>query len=86
MVGDNVQHLPQPRLAQAFAEAFMPLRTAQFRIHTLMIDHIIAMHTARRGLQIGRAIHVRHAKVAQIVRDAGGIVEGEIFMQLQSIR
>ncbi len=50
-----------------------------------MVDDVVAMRAARRRLQIRRAIHMRDAQLAQILRDRRGIVEGEILMQLKAI-
>ena len=85
VVGHDVQHLAQPSLAQPLAEALVRLRAAQLLVDPAVIDHVIAMHAARRRLQIRRAVDVRDAEVAKIFGDGRGVLKGESLMELQPI-
>ena len=82
MVRHDVQHLPKPRLAQPRAKTLVGGCSAELFIDRLVIHHIVAMLASRRGLQVRRAVHMRDAKLAEILCDGGRIVKGKVFMQL----
>ncbi len=58
---------------------------AQLTVHTVVIDHVIAVHGAGTGLQIRRAVHMRDAQIAQVAGDRAGVVKGEAFVKLQPV-
>jgi hypothetical protein len=44
VVGNDVEHLPQPNFTKASTESLMPFVASQFIIYLLMIDDIVAVH------------------------------------------
>ena len=59
VIGHDVQHLPQPGLAQSLAEPFVRSGSSQLGVHSLVVHYVVAVLALRFGLlQIRRAIHV----------------------------
>ena len=63
----------------------MSFSAAEFFIHFVMIDYVVSVPAAGRGLQIGRAVNMRDAQLAKIIRYGRGRIESKIRMQLQPI-
>lgn len=64
----------------------MGFRAPKLIVHFVVIDDIVAVLASGRGLQIRRAIDMRNAELVEIIREAGGIVEAEIRVQLKPVR
>ena len=58
----------------------------QFGIDLVMVHNIVAVHGALACLQVRRAVHMRHAKLADVVRCGCRLVKGKAGMQLQPVR
>src|SRR6476469_5204825 len=56
MVGNDVKNLAEMHFVEALAETRMGLSAAQFLIYMMMIDHVVAVQTSRRRLQIRRTV------------------------------
>lgn len=86
MIRHNIEHLPETVCAKTKREVFMRLRATQFVIYLVVIDYVVTVDAAGRGLQIWRAVDMRYAQFVQISGDRGRIVKSEVCMQLQTIR
>ncbi len=52
VVGYDVEHLAEVRLAERLTEALVRGRASQLVVDALMVDDIVAVHAAGRRLQI----------------------------------
>src|SRR6185437_14705870 len=85
VIGNDIEHLTEPALPQAGRKAHMRFAAAQFVVHPMMIDDIVAVLAAGRSLQIRRAIDMGNAKPADIIRNLRRSMEAEAGVQLQTI-
>jgi hypothetical protein len=86
MVGNDVEDLAEAELAQPLAEALMTGCASKLFIDGTVVDDIVTVHAAGRGLEIRRTVDVADAERLEVLRGGRGVVEGETFVQLQSIR
>ena len=63
----------------------MRVCSAELFVYMLMVDHVIPVHTAGRGLQVGRTVHMAYSKSMEVIGDCGSIVESKTFVQLQPV-
>ena len=85
MVRDDVEHLAEAGPAQRFLQPPVAFLAAQFDIDPAVIDHVVAVGTALRRLQIRGAVQVTDTQFRQVLRLGCRIVEGEATMQLHAI-
>ena len=85
VVGNDVQDLAEAEFSETRAETLMGFFASEFLIYGLMIDDVVAVHAARSGLQVGRAVHMRDTQGLEIGRDLDGVVECEAGVQLQPV-
>ena len=85
MVRHDVEHQAEPVLSQNVREAQEPLFPAELGIDRGMIDDVVAVHRARPRLVDGRCIHMADAEAREVRRDGGGIVEGELLLELEPV-
>jgi hypothetical protein len=67
-------------LCQLGHELRVTILAAELFIHAVVIDNVVPMSAPLRGLQIGRAIHVRHSEFGQIGSNLTGIIESKACM------
>ena len=53
VVGHDIKDLANSQFLQARAESPVTFFAAEFLIHLFVVDDVIAVHAARRGLEIG---------------------------------
>src|SRR6266704_2773911 len=63
----------------------MRIGAAEFGVELAVVDDVIAVRAAGRGLQVRRAIEMADAQVSEIADDGRGIIEGEARMQLDTV-
>jgi hypothetical protein len=85
MVRDDIEDLTKPVPFQRCAQTGMRVSATQCSIDTVMVDNIVAVHTSRRGLQIGGAVEMADAQRCQIINNGGSGIEAEISMQLHAV-
>ncbi len=86
VVGDHVEYLAQVMLPQRRAELLVPQRAAKFGVHALMIEHIVTVRAAGRGLKIRRAISMTDSERFQIRRNLCRFAKSEARRELQTVR
>jgi hypothetical protein len=84
VVGDDVEHLPETRIREVLDQPTVPGLPAEIFVQPGVIGYVIAVRTTGCRLQVRRAV-VRDAQIGEIVRDGGGIVEGETLIQLDTV-
>ena len=62
------------------------LRRADLGVEPVVVDDVVAVATARTGLEVGRAIDVADAELGEVRDSIGGALEAEVGVQLHSIR
>jgi hypothetical protein len=85
VIGNDIEYLTQPTLAQPRGKARMGLLAAEFVVHTMVVDDIVTVLTTRRSLQIRRAVDMGNAEAANIIGNLRRRVEAETGVQLQTI-
>ncbi len=82
MVGNYVDHLAQAARRQRIEEALVSLGAAQFVVDPTVIDDVVAVGAAGRGLQVRRCVDVADTQLGQVAGDVGRRIEPEAFMEL----
>ncbi len=85
VVGDDVEHLPEPLLAQRRAEPRVGLLAAQLLVDPRGIDHVVPMRAAPRRLEVRRAVEMADPEIGEIAGDRRGVVEAEVGAELDAI-
>ena len=76
---------PMPRRADASASRRSPSSPPRSRRDLRVVDHVVAVRGAGRGLQDRREVDVADAELSQIAGDRGGLREPEPGVQLEPI-
>ena len=86
MIGDDVQDVSHTVLAQRGHELFEIFCAADLGIQQVVIDDVVTMRAPRAGSKIRRGITVSDSQGGQIRNQSGRIGEGEVAVELQTIR
>jgi hypothetical protein len=85
VVGNDVEYLAEARFSQPPCQPAMRIGAAEFGVEPAVVDDVIAVRAAGRGLQVRGAIEMADAQVSEIADDGRGIIEGEARMQLDTV-
>jgi len=85
VVGDDVEHLAEPVLAERRAEAGVPRLPPQLVVDPAGIDHVVAVRAPPRRLEVRRAVEMRDPEVGEIAGDRRGLGEAELGAKLDAI-
>ncbi len=72
-------------LAQLGHQTLQRGLAAQLGIDDPRIDHIVAMHRTGPRLEQWRGVDVADAQLREVGHQGGGVVQGEVFMKLQTL-
>src|SRR5207237_3986032 len=76
-------HVAGPEPAAAPCAGSLP---AQLDADPGVLDDVVAVGAAGRGLQVGRAVEVAHSQPSQVAGDRGGSVQAPGRRELDAIR
>ena len=85
VVGDGVEDLAKPALAQGGDPGLIILLGADLRVEAAVVDDVVAVGAPRPGLEIRRGVGVGDPQVAQVRRDGRGVAEGEAGVELEAV-
>jgi len=85
VVRHDIDDLSESELDQRCGEPPMGLLPAEVTVDFVMVDNVVAVGTAGRGLQIGRAVEMTHTQFGQIAGGGSGIVKSETGGKLDAI-
>ena len=85
VVGDDVEHLPEPRAPQRLRQSRVAGGPAELSVHGARIDDVVAVRAALRGLQVWRAVEMADAERREVVGDRRRRGEVEAGVELDPI-
>ena len=85
VVGHDVEHLTEVVAGQLCGEPAVAVGAAELAVQPAVVDDVVAVGAAGRGLQHRRAVQVADAKLGQVAGDGRGVVEGEARVQLHPV-
>ena len=86
MVGDDVDDDAQPGVMGFGTQPTKILFATALLLDLGVVYDVIAVSRSRRGLQNRGAEHMTHAKSSEVVELSGGVGEGEVLVELQTVR
>ena len=85
VVGHDVEHDAEPGLPAGRDQPVEGLLAAELGVERAVVDDVVAVLAAGRGLQVGRAVQVRHPEVGEVRHDRGRVVEAEVGGELHAV-
>jgi hypothetical protein len=85
VVGNDVEHLPEPVLAERAAEPCVALLAPQLLVDPGGIDDVVAVCAPLRRLEVGGAVEMAHPEIGEIAGDRRGLVEAELGAELDTV-
>jgi hypothetical protein len=85
VVGDDVEHDPQPRLAHRGDQRFELLPAAELLRDAARVDDVVAVRGARARLERRRQVQVADAEVAQVGDQLARLREAHAGAELQPV-
>jgi len=77
MIRNDVENLAQSAFRQAIAKTFAGFFAAEVLIDAVIIDHVVTVFAAGRGLQVWGTVNMRDPKFTEIIGHGGGVIESE---------
>ncbi len=85
VIRHDVEHLSHLRMSERVAHSIEPEIAAQLAAYLRVIDDVVAVSTAGRRLQNGRAIEVVDTQFFQVGNNFCRIVEAELAIELDAV-
>jgi hypothetical protein len=85
VVGDDVEYLAEPVLAQGGHEGAPPLLAAEIVARAAVVDDVVAVGRAGCRLQVRRRVEVADPEVGEVVGEVGGGGEVEGGLELDAV-
>jgi len=85
VVRHDVEQLAEVMVGEGEAEPGVAFLASQLGVQVRVVDDVVAVGAAGRGLQVGRAVEVTDTKPGQISGCLRSLVEAEAGLQLDAI-
>ena len=85
VVGHHVEHQAHAVALHRVDELCELSLGADFRIHAVVVDHVVAVRAPRARFEKRRCVYVAHAQAREIRNERDGVGEAELAMELQAV-